>query len=89
MFFLCPDFYRCKAKLMYSDFQKKLGARIKKLREIKGLSQQELASICDFEKSNMSRIEAGRTNPTISTLLRISHALSVDLAEIVRIENDA
>jgi transcriptional regulator with XRE-family HTH domain len=73
---------------MYQDFQKKLGKRIKMLRESKGLSQQELASACDFEKSNMSRIEAGRTNPTVGTLLKISDALLIKLIELVDVEEE-
>jgi transcriptional regulator with XRE-family HTH domain len=71
---------------MYPEFQKKLGERIKALREKKGVSQQELASLCDFEKSNMSRIEAGRTNPTVSTLLKISYALNINITVLVDVE---
>jgi transcriptional regulator with XRE-family HTH domain len=73
---------------MYQEFQHKLGKRIKTLREMKGVSQQELASICDFEKSNMSRLEAGRTNPTILTLLKICAALSIDLPDLVNINKN-
>lgn len=64
-----------------------LGQRIRMLREKKGFSQQQLASMCDFEKSNMSRLEAGRTNPTFLTLDKISLALSVKISELVDIEN--
>lgn len=67
--------------------QKKLGARIKELRELKGISQQQLASDCNFEKSNMSRIEAGNTNPTYETLLKIGKALSVSVSELTNIED--
>lgn len=66
-----------------SELQEKIGQRIKELREAKGISQQELASLCDFEKSNMSRLEAGGTNPTIYTLFKISKALSVKLLDII------
>lgn len=72
---------------MYPEFQKKLGKRIKTMREDKGISQQELASLCDFEKSNMSRIEAGRTNPTIGTLLKISNALNINVTILVDVES--
>jgi transcriptional regulator with XRE-family HTH domain len=72
---------------MYPEFQKKLGKRIKTMREEKGISQQELASLCDFEKSNMSRIEAGRTNPTIGTLLKISYALNINVTVLVDVES--
>lgn len=62
-----------------------IGNRIKSLREQKNISQQDLAALCNFEKANMRRIEAGRTNPTVYTLLKISHALNISLSELVDI----
>lgn len=64
----------------------KIGDKIKELRELKNLSQQDLAALCNFEKSNMSRIEAGRTNLTINTLFKISNALKVPLKDLVSID---
>ncbi len=68
------------------QLQEKIGERIRQLRESKGVSQQNLAAICNFEKSNLSRIEAGRTNPTIFTLFKISQALEVSIAELVDVD---
>ena len=65
------------------QLQQKIGEKIRLTREHKGISQQDLAATCDFEKSNMSRIEAGKTNFTISTLYKISNALDVKLSELV------
>jgi transcriptional regulator with XRE-family HTH domain len=70
-----------------TQLQQKIGNRIRDLRESKGISQQNLAAICNFEKANLSRIEAGRTNPTISTLYKISQALDIALTEIVDVED--
>ena len=42
----------------------KIGKKIKEIRELKGISQQVLAAKCNFEKSNMSRLEAGKVNST-------------------------
>ena len=64
----------------------KIGDKIKELKELKNLSQQDLAALCNFEKSNMSRIEAGRTNLTIKTLFKISNALKVPLKDLVSID---
>ena len=66
-----------------NSVQINVGKKIQKLRELKGISQQDLAAKCNFEKSNMSRLEAGRVNPTLSTLEKIANALQVTLAEIV------
>lgn len=64
----------------------KIGVRVKELRLQKGLSQQQLASKIDFEKANMSRFEAGATNPTVATLYKIAQALDVTLSELLMVE---
>ena len=71
-----------------SELLKSLGARIRELREERNISQQDLAAMCNFEKSNMARIESGRTNPTFFTLVKISVALKVSLSHIVDIDKD-
>lgn len=65
------------------ELQKLIGRNIRIIRERKGMSAQELSTICNFEKSNMSRLESGNTNPTIWTLYKIAQALEVSLEEIV------
>jgi len=54
-----------------------IGQNIKSIREGKGMTQQQVSDICDFEKSTVSRIEAGRTNLTVKNLYKISRALGV------------
>lgn len=68
--------------MLENSIQIIVGKNIQKIRESKGISQQELAAKCNFEKSNMSRLEAGRVNPTLSTLEKVAKALDVTLAEI-------
>lgn len=63
-----------------------IGLNIKKLREERNITQQDLAAACNFEKSNMSRIESGRTNLTIGTLLKICEVLKVKLIDVVNVE---
>lgn len=60
-----------------------IGSRIRRIRTDKNMSQQVLAGLCNFEKSNMSRIERGKTNPTILTLRIISTALEVKLVDLL------
>jgi len=61
-----------------------LGARIRELRLSRAMTQNDLATHCDFEKASMSRIEAGKTNITILTLHKISEALDVDITELFK-----
>lgn len=65
-----------------NSLQIKVGECIRKIRKIKGVSQQELAAKCNFEKSNMSRLEAGRVNPSLSTLQKVAKALDVNILEL-------
>jgi len=65
----------------------RIGMNIRKIREEKNISQQDLAAVCNFEKSNMSRIEAGRSNLTIGTLLKICEALQVKLVDVVDVQS--
>lgn len=65
------------------EYLKKLAHNIKKVRKEKGITQVELAYSCGFEKQNMQRIEAGKTSPTLKTLLKISDALEVDIKDLL------
>ena len=67
-----------------ADFLKRIGRNIKTIREKKGITQKELADLCDFEKPSMNRLEAGRTNVTAKTLLKIAKALHVDPSDLTR-----
>jgi transcriptional regulator with XRE-family HTH domain len=60
-----------------------VGARIRKFRTDKKLSQNDLAILCNFEKASMSRIEAGKTNITLLTLFKISKALNIHMADLL------
>lgn len=54
---------------------KKVGLRIKELRKARGMTQFDLAIKSDMEENALQRIEAGRTNPTLKTLLKIVNGL--------------
>lgn len=62
----------------------KIAHLIKEIRLNKGLSVQELAYRCNIERSNLSRLEAGRTNMTIKTLCIICNALEIKLTDIIK-----
>ncbi|MBR2628604.1 MAG: helix-turn-helix transcriptional regulator [Alistipes sp.] len=62
----------------------KIAQTIKRIRLEKGLSVQELAYRCNIERSNLSRLEAGRTNMTVKTLCTICKALEIELSDIIK-----
>ena len=67
------------------DLQVAIGKRVKMLREERGIPQQDLAAKCNIEKSNLSRLEAGGTNPTIYTLYKIAECLDITVSELTNI----
>lgn len=70
-----------------SEILKLVGKRIKELRESKGLSQVDVVGRMhgEIDPTNISRIESGRTNPTIYTLFRMAEALEVQPFELIKI----
>jgi transcriptional regulator with XRE-family HTH domain len=63
----------------------KIGLKIRELRMNKNFSIQQFSDLLDIEYNNLIRIEKGRTNPTITTLYKISQLLDVKLADLVDI----
>jgi DNA-binding XRE family transcriptional regulator len=60
-----------------------LGAAIRKLREAKGFTQDQLATAVGMMRSNISRIESAKHRPTLETLEKIAKALRVSVADLV------
>ena len=71
------------------ELLKKVGKRVQQIRTSKGLSQMDLASKIEgkIDTTNISRIESGRTNPTIYTLHRIAEALEISVEELLKFES--
>lgn len=64
-------------------FLKKLGARIVSIREVKGLSQSDLARASFKDKQSIERVENGKTNPSAYYLQELATALSISLSELL------
>ncbi|MFR9603618.1 MAG: helix-turn-helix transcriptional regulator [Rikenellaceae bacterium] len=67
----------------FTDHIKRISLNIRTIRKQEKLTIQEVAYRCDIERSNLSRIEAGKSNLTIKTIFQISEALGVTFDDIV------
>jgi len=65
-----------------------LGRRIRTLRNLKGLTQQELGHQADVDYKFIGEIERGNMNPSFKVLVKIARALEVDIPEILRFEQE-
>ena len=59
-----------------------IGARVKEIRNKKGLTQEQLSERMEINPKYLSSIERGNENPTLNTLIKLSESLEVDLGEI-------
>jgi len=58
------------------------GSQIRKLRKARKLSMEALAFEADIELSQIHRIEKGKINPTLTTILLLADALAVTPAKL-------
>jgi transcriptional regulator with XRE-family HTH domain len=58
---------------------KKIGRRIRELREQRKMTLRQLAAVAGMHHTYMHRIEKGEMSPTIRTLQKIANALSAEL----------
>ena len=60
-----------------------VASNVRRLREARHLSLGALAARSGIGKATLSRLEAGRANPTIETLYALADALRVPLGDVV------
>ncbi|NOT74953.1 MAG: helix-turn-helix transcriptional regulator [Cyclobacteriaceae bacterium] len=61
----------------------KMGLHLRQLRESQGISQEQLAADAEIPYSTVNEIEAGKTNPTIASLMAIAEALDMPLSKLL------
>jgi transcriptional regulator with XRE-family HTH domain len=61
-----------------------MGARIRRLRKAKGMSQQDVADKARLTRVFITRVEAGQQDPSLSTINAIARALDVSAAELMK-----
>ncbi len=69
------------------EIKKKIGTRIKALRDIKAMSQKDLAYAADLDRSYIASVENGQRNISIVNIEKIANALKVSLKEFFEEEN--
>ncbi len=62
----------------------KLGKKIRRLREERGLDQRAFAFDCGVGRTQLHMIENGKTNPRLLTLIRISRGLEINVSELLQ-----
>ena len=74
------------AKVLESDFLEQFGKQVEKLRKKKNLSYRKLAQNCNIDYSDISKIEKGKANITMLTLLELAKGLEVHPKKLLDFE---
>lgn len=70
----------------YGNDLKRLGQRIRHLREQMELSQEVLSFRADLHRTYLSQLELGQRNPSYTTLLKLANALSINITDLLKID---
>jgi transcriptional regulator with XRE-family HTH domain len=65
------------------DIRHKLGQRVRKYREQKGWSQENMAEYSGLHRTYISGIERGTRNPTITIVAQLAAALNITLGDLL------
>ena len=65
------------------ELKSKIGKRIVEIRTQKGWSQSDLARACNKDRQAIEKLENGKVNPTLYSLLEITKALHVKLRDLI------
>jgi transcriptional regulator with XRE-family HTH domain len=66
------------------DMRRLVGQNVKRVREKKGLTQEQFAEISGFSQQYISGLEQGRRNPTVITLYELAAALGACHVDLIR-----
>ena len=64
--------------------RQEIARQIKEVRKAKGMTQEHLAELVGTKKSNISRLESGRYNPSLDFLVKVAGGLGREISVRVK-----
>ena len=69
---------------MFEDIYKRIGFNLLKQRRLKGWTQEQLSERSGVSRSRISKMENGKENFNIESLLLIAQSLEIDFIELLK-----
>jgi transcriptional regulator with XRE-family HTH domain len=66
------------------DMRRLVGQNVRRIREKKGLTQEQFAELSGFSQQYISGLEGGHRNPTVVTVYEMAVALGVSHLDLLR-----
>lgn len=67
---------------MWGNINIQFGNILRKIREARGLSQEEFAELCDISRAYYGRLERGEHSITLELCYRIAEATGLSMSEL-------
>ena len=71
-----------------ANLQKQVGVNLRRFREARGFTQEQLAHMAHLATRHLQKIEAGQVNVTLRTLGRLGSALDVEVSVLLEGSNN-
>jgi transcriptional regulator with XRE-family HTH domain len=66
-----------------SEARKVFASRLRQIRQVKGLSQEDLADRAGLHRTYVGSVERGERNISIDNIERLAKALEIDIIELL------
>ena len=67
------------------DWRAVVGRNVRRLRESRGMTQEQLAFEARIDLTYVGGIERGRRNPSLMVMVRLAEALEAELKELLEL----
>ena len=69
--------------MFMSELTIQFGQLVRKYRKERNMSQEQLALLCNMDRSYLGRIERGEVNPTLEKIYELADQLSVSSKDLL------
>ena len=68
---------------VYETLKQSIARQLREVRKAEGMTQQHLAELVGTKKSNISRFESGKYNPSVEFLMKLADGLGKEIQIVV------
>ncbi|MEO9346332.1 helix-turn-helix domain-containing protein [Acinetobacter radioresistens] len=69
--------------MFMSELTIQFGLLVRKYRKERNMSQEQLALLCNMDRSYLGRVERGEVNPTLEKIYEIARALDINPQDLL------
>ena len=69
--------------MFMSELTIQFGQSVRKYRKERSMSQEQLALLCNMDRSYLGRIERGEVNPTLEKIYELADSLELDAKDLL------